>query len=236
MHFSVVIPAFNEAQRIGDTLRRASAYLSRQSYASEIIVVDDGSEDETCRVVEETCPNAELIAYRPNHGKGYAVKTGMASAKGAYRLMYDADASTPIEELEKAWARFEDGADVVIGSRSLPESDVQVRQSWTREHMGRMFNRFLRTFGLTRFVDTQCGFKIFTAQAAELAFPKLTIEGFSFDAEALYICARHSLRIDEVPVKWLNSPHSRVNMVTDSLRMLADIVKIRLSAWRGKYG
>jgi len=235
VRLSLVIPAYNEKKRIGGSLRRVAAYLGRQSYEFEVIVVDDGSTDGTASIVTASLPTARLISYTPNRGKGHAVKTGMLQAQGAYRMFYDADGSTPIEELEKLWPRFDDGADVVIGSRSLPESDVRVRQHWVREYMGRTFNVFVKLLVLRGFVDTQCGFKGFTAKSAEILFSRQTRNGFSFDAELLYIAKKHGQRIDEIPVRWLNSPASSVKTITDSLRMLRDLLVIRLNDLTGKY-
>lgn len=235
MHLSVVIPAFDEEQRIEETLREVAAYLSGQSYESEIIVVDDGSKDKTAAIVAAAFPDVRLISYRSNRGKGHAVKTGILAASGAYRLFYDADASTPIDELEKVWLCFENGAAIVIGSRALPDSDVQVHQAWYREAMGRIFNRLVRLFRLTDLPDTQCGFKVFTREACETVFPKQTVEHYSFDAELLFIAAKHGYRIDQVPVRWIDCPATHLRVFVDSLRMFWDLLVIRLNASKGKY-
>lgn len=239
MHLSLVIPAYNEANRIGATLAKADQYLAAQDYDAEIVVVDDGSDDDTAALLDTYTSTTPLVWNRleNNRGKGYAVRNGMTQlATGAYRVFYDADASTPIEELEKLWPCFEDGADVAIGSRALPDSDVAVHQAWYRESMGRINNTILRALGVTRFKDTQCGFKGFTAAACDVVFPRQTIKRFSFDAELLFIAAKHGLRIDEVPVRWENSPDSRLNPVTDSTRMLWDLLGIRLKDAQGAYG
>ncbi|GMW00596.1 MAG: hypothetical protein AMXMBFR84_17330 [Candidatus Hydrogenedentota bacterium] len=232
---SVIIPAYNEADRIGSTLTAYLAYLNKQSYRFEIIVVDDGSKDGTTDVVRNSFPGVQVIGYYPNRGKGHAVRTGLQAAAGAFRLFSDADASTPIEEIEKFWPCFERGAEVVIGSRSLPESDVEVHQAWYREGMGRVFNAMVRALRLSDFTDTQCGFKAFTANACEVILPRQTIDGFAFDAEMLYIASKHNLRIEQVPVHWINSPKSRVNPITDSSAMIGEIVGIRVRDWRGAY-
>jgi dolichyl-phosphate beta-glucosyltransferase len=159
----------------------------------------------------------------------------MERARGAYRFFFDADASTPIEELEKAWPRFDDGADIVVGSRSLRESNVEVHQAWYRENMGRVFNLCLRILGLTHMPDTQCGFKGFTAAACDVVLPRQTIDRFAFDAELLYVAELHSLRIDQIPVRWINSRKSRLNPVTDSAAMFFEILGIRLNQLLGKY-
>lgn len=235
MHLSIVIPAFNEEPRIEETLQQVTDYLSSQTYDAEIIVVDDGSTDGTVSVVQTIFPKVRIVSYDQNRGKGYAVKEGMLAATGDYRLFYDADGSTPIEESEKLWPLFEAGADVVIGSRSLPESDVQRHQPWYREKMGRVFNLILKLLALTHFPDTQCGFKAFTSEATATLFTAQTIEHFSFDAELLYIAQRKGLRVEQIPVQWINCPHTRVSAMTDSFCMFLDIVVIRLNAWRGKY-
>ena len=237
---SIVIPAYNEASRIESTLVHVLRYLERQDYLSEIIIVDDGSRDATFGVVRNLrTPNRTPIRvhqFKVNQGKGAAVKFGMAElALGEYRVFYDADASTPIEEVDRIWAEFEAGADIVIGSRSLPESNVEVRQAWYREFMGRTYNRILKALNLTDFVDTQCGFKAFTASATACVFPRQTVERFSFDVELLFIAAKHGLNIRELPVRWINSRASRVSPVRDSARMFWDLILIHYRNWQGRY-
>lgn len=235
LYLSLVIPAYNEEKRIASTLTLAVEYLDRQNYDYEIIVVDDGSRDQTARTVSNYFSQVRLISYSRNRGKGFAVKTGMKVAKGEYRVYYDADGSTPIEQLDKLWFCFEKGADIVIGSRALPNSEIAVRQSWIREHMGRAYNLILRLMGLTRFSDTQCGFKGFTARAATVLFPLLTMDRFSFDAELLFLAEKYNFRIVEMPVKWINSADSRVRLIQDSLRMLFGAACIRWKWLRGVY-
>jgi len=235
MHFSLVIPAYNEEPRIGSTLELVRGYLARQAYDSEIIVVDDGSRDNTSAVVRGF-DDVKLVQMDRNCGKGAAVRRGMLDvATGAYRFYYDADASTPIEEVEKCWPLFEAGADIVIGSRAMAASRIEIRQAWYRERMGRVYNMILRALKLSRFLDTQCGFKGYTARATELCFPRQTLSSYSFDPELLYIAEMHGLRIDEIPVRWLNSPNSRVNPVTDSTRMFLDLLRVRVNAIAGRY-
>jgi dolichyl-phosphate beta-glucosyltransferase len=236
LRLSLVIPAYNEAQRLPETLRLAREYLSRQDYASEVIVMDDASMDDTAESVRPFENFARVVRFERNRGKGAAVRAGMVNeARGDYRFYFDADASTPIEMLDRAWPKFDAGADIVIGSRALEGADIAVRQVWYREEMGRMNNRLLRLLALTPYADTQCGFKGFTAAACGIVFPRQTIDRFSFDVELLYIAARHGLRIEEIPVRWLNSPDTRVHPIRDSARMIWDTFRIRARAWRGGY-
>jgi dolichyl-phosphate beta-glucosyltransferase len=235
VRLSLVIPAYNEEERLGDTLTKALDYFQMQPYASEIVVVDDGSQDRTAALVRDAFPQVHLVSYCPNRGKGYAVKAGMLAASGEYRVFYDADGSTPVEEIDKLWPCFEAGADIVIGSRSLPESDVQVRQHIIRETTGRTFNLLVKIILGEPFVDTQCGFKAFTARSAQTVFSRQRLDGWSFDTELLFIAGRHGLRIDEVPILWRNSPRSRVRIVRDSARMFIELFRIRLNGWLGRY-
>lgn len=240
MHLSLVIPAYNEAGRLPDTLSKVVAYLDAQDYDAEVWVVDDGSHDATRELVsgfsEPSRTSVHLESLGHNRGKGAAVRRGMMDcATGDYRVFYDADGSTPIEELEKLWPCFEAGADVVMGSRALAESNVEVHQAWMREHLGKINNLVLRILGITHFSDTQCGFKGFTAKACAVVFPRQTIDRFSFDAELLYIAERHDLKVVDVPVHWVNHPESRLNPVTDSIQMVLDLLTIRLKDLMGRY-
>ena len=235
MHLSLIIPAYNEENRITKTLNQAKKYLESQNYAYEIIVVNDGSTDKTSDIIKTNFPEVRIISLEKNRGKGCAVKTGMKSAIGEYRVFYDADASTPIEELENIWPKFKNGADIVIGSRALPESSIELHQPFYREIMGKTFNVFVRLFALKDFPDTQCGFKGFTSRASEIVFPKQTLKRFSFDAEILYIGKKHNLTIEQVPVRWINSPATKVNALTDSTKMLLDLITIKLKDLIGKY-
>lgn len=241
VRLSVIIPAYNEARRLGGTLRLAAAWLARQPWDAELVVIDDGSSDGTsdiARQFAEKSPVPLQLGLLPaNRGKGAAVREGMLHlATGDYRLMYDADGSTPIEMVERLWPCFERGADVVIGSRALPASDIAVRQARYREGMGKLNNLLLRALGLTAFRDTQCGFKAFTASAADAVFSRLRVERFAFDAEALYIARRLGLRIEEIPVHWENAPDTRVHPIADSTRMICDALRIRIRAASGAYG
>jgi glycosyltransferase involved in cell wall biosynthesis len=232
MQLSVVIPAYNEARRIGPSLHRVSRYLKARCGAGgfEIIVVDDGSEDSTSAVVEEVAtraPEVTLVRLPHNRGKGAAVRAGMIAANGEAVLFSDADLSTPIEEVEKALKLLVKGNDVVIGSRGLAGSSILVRQTRLRESLGRLFNLLLRAFLRIPFRDTQCGFKLFRREAAHAIFQRARIDGFAFDVEAILIAQQLGYVITEMPVRWLNDPESKVTLLRHPAQMLADLWRIR---------
>jgi dolichyl-phosphate beta-glucosyltransferase len=238
LHLSVVIPAYNEQERILPTLERVETFLKKQPYSSEIIVVDDCSTDQTREIVSKFIAgkkNCSLITNSKNAGKGAAVKAGMAAAKGTYRLFSDADLSTPIEDVQKLFPFLENGCDIVIGSRRVKSASVIKRQPIYREASGRVFSVLVRLLLLRGFLDTQCGFKLFTAKAAEAIFPKLTIDRFGFDVEILYIADVSGFRVKEAPVSWVDSPKSHVRLWRDASRMFLDLFRIRLNDLRGRY-
>jgi len=230
---SVVIPAYNEERRLPLTLERLRAYLGRGSLSHEIVVVDDGSRDSTAEVAR--AGGATVVRNDGNRGKGYAARRGMLLAQGRRRLMTDADLSTPIEDLSRLMASLDAGYDVAIASRALPASNVEVRQSPYREGMGRLFNLCVRVLAVPGLHDTQCGFKLFTAAAAEASFEPLRLDGFSFDVETLFIARRRGLRIAEVPVTWRNDEATRVGAL-NGFRAFVDLARIRVNGWRGLYG
>ena len=229
---SVVIPAYNEVQRLPPTLERIRAHLAGRAGGHEVLVVDDGSTDATAAVAEAA--GATVLRNEANRGKGYSVRRGMLHARGERRLMTDADLSTPIEELERLLACMDEGYDVVIGSRALPGSRIEVHQPWYRENLGRVFNGLVRALVLPGLQDTQCGFKLFSAPAARDAFSAARLDGFSFDVEALYVARRRGYRIAEVPVVWRNDAATRVGLLRGGMAFL-DLLRIRLQAGRGDY-
>ncbi len=238
VHLSVVIPAFEEEARIVPTLARVREYLEPRSYRSEVLVVVDGGTDATLRQARslgEDWPELRVLDNGRNRGKGYSVRRGMLEARGDYCLFSDADLSTPIEEVEHLVDAMADGAQVAIGSRALPDSDVRVRQAWWRQSMGRVFNRVVQMTTVSGIGDTQCGFKCFRRDAAHEVFSRQRLERFSFDVEVLWIATKLGYEIAEVPVVWVNDPASRVHPLSDSVRMLIDLVRVRLADRQGLY-
>jgi len=228
---SFVLPSYNEARRLPRTLERVAAYFDATLPSAEIIVVDDGSSDETSRVARETLvgrAGAQVVTFPQNRGKGAAVRAGVLAARGRRVLFSDADLSTPIEEEARLRAALDRGADVAIGSRAEPDSRVTLPQGTARQSMGRTFNVLVRLLGLTSFRDTQCGFKMFTREAAQAIFPTARLDGFAFDVEVLYVAERAGFRVVAVPVEWKNDPVSRVRMVRDPVRMILELLRIRL--------
>jgi dolichyl-phosphate beta-glucosyltransferase len=229
---SVVIPAFNEEERLPRTLEAVAAHLARRGGTFELVVVDDGSRDRTPDRAEAA--GATVLRNGANRGKGFAVRRGMRAARGARRLMSDADLSTPIDQLERLWACMDAGHDVVVGSRALPQSIIEVRQPWYRENVGRLFNLFVRALAVPGVRDTQCGFKLFTARAAEDVFSAARMDGFSFDVEALFLARRKGYRIAEVPVVWRNDTATRVGLM-GGFQAFPDLLRIRANALAGRY-
>lgn len=229
---SVVVPALNEEERLPRTLERIASHLARRGGAWEVLVVDDGSRDGTAERAEAA--GATILRNEANRGKGFAVRRGMLAARGARRLMTDADLSTPIEELDRLGARMDEGADVVVGSRALPGSRIEVRQPWYRENSGRLFNVFVRALAVPGVMDTQCGFKLFSAAAAREVFSAARLDGFCFDVEALFLARKMGYRIAEVPVVWRNDAASRVSLLRGFLAF-PDLLRIRANDWSGRY-
>lgn len=236
---SIVIPAHDEAERLPATLRRMGRFAETHAgVIGEVVVVDDGSRDATSEVALALSPSPfpiRVISYLPNGGKGYAIRRGVMVARGDAVLLFDADSSTPIEELERLLPMLND-SDVLIGSRAVDESLTRVRQRWYRQGMGRIFNRIVRVITGIPFRDTQCGFKLMRRDVARRIFERATTDRFAFDVEMIILASVFGYSVAEVPVSWSNSPDSRVRILRDSLRMLVDVIRIRLrhGAWRGR--
>ena len=226
----MVIPAYDEARRLPPTLERIREYLDGADQTYEVIVVDDGSRDDTVAVAEAAArewPQLEVLRLSPNQGKGAAVRAGMLHARGELRAFSDADLSTPIEELPRLRSHLGGACHIAIASRDVAGSDIQVHQPGWREFMGRSYNRILRLLVLPGIRDTQCGFKLFTAEAADACFGPLETFRFGFDAEVLVRAHRRGWEIAEVPVRWRHVEESRVGGIGDAMRMLYDLVWLR---------
>lgn len=226
---SIVIPAFNEAARIGATISAIEGYAGNRFEAWEIVVVDDGSSDDTAGAARAAIkdPSRLVVVTNPgNRGKGFSTKNGCAHARFPYVLMSDADLSTPIEEIEKLAARAAPDT-VVIASRALQDSNLEVRQPIYREMMGRVFNLLVQLLVIRGIRDTQCGFKLFGSEIVKHVMPALETNGFAFDVELLARADRMGYRIFEVPVTWRNDERTRVSALSDSARMFRDMVAVR---------
>ncbi len=230
---SLIIPAYNEEQRLPRTLTKIQAFLKDQPYGSEVLVVDNGSSDRTAAVAGEFSSVVRLLR-EPERGKGRAVRRGMMEASGEFRFICDADLSMPIEEVNRFLPPQLDEYDIAIASREIAGA-VRHNEPAYRHWIGRIFNLLVRTMAVPGFQDTQCGFKCFTAEAAEALFPLQRIDGWAFDVELLYIALRLGYRVKEVPIHWYYFPESRVRMVRDSWLMLSDLFRIRSNWRRGLY-
>ena len=237
---SIVIPAYNEEKRIGPTLRAIAAYLAPGGMTAEILVVDDGSGDGTSRCVEQLAaeiPGLRLIRNDRNRGKGFSIRHGFAESRGALVLLTDADLSAPIEELHQLLPAVRDGGNAIaVGSRAVDPSRVEVRQGWIRQTMGKGFNLIVRLLTGLSIRDTQCGFKLLRREPLVPVFRQARVDRFSYDVEILYLAHRRGLAIAEIPVRWRNSPQSKVRIVSDSLQMFWDVVRIALRDRTGGYG
>ena len=228
MDLSVVVPAYNEAQRLGSTLEHLLAYLEARGGSFEVLVVDDGSGDATAEVAAGFVPRGVRVQrLEANRGKGAALRAGVLASRGARVLLTDADLSTPIEDLPRLEARLPEAA-VVLGSRALATSRITRRQPLYREVMGKSFNLLVRLAGVGGLRDTQCGFKLLDGDVARDVFRELTVERFAYDVELVWLARRRGHRVVEEGVRWADNPDSRVSPLADSLRMLWDLVRMRL--------
>lgn len=239
---SVVIPAYNEENRLGCSLEQIISYLEGRTYPFELIVVDDGSADKTFRIGElfsrrrQDNWSLRVVRNETNRGKGYSVRRGMLDARGAYALFSDADLSTPIQEITKLEAAVMGGPfQVAFGSRDVEGSQIEVHQSRLRETGGRLFNRIMRYTIALPFRDTQCGFKLFQMDRCRDIFAKQRLENFGFDAEVLYLARKWGFRLKEVPVVWRHNAASKVHLMDDGLALLWSLLEIRWNDRRGRY-
>ena len=238
MYLSVIIPAYNEEDRIAKTLAEVNKYLSGQQYQYEIIVISDGAKDKTAALVKELLPkikNLKLIDNKENHGKGFVVRQAMLAATGDYRIFTDADNSTSIEQVEKLLPYFSQGYGIVIGSRDAKGAVITNPQPWYRTIMGEVFNLMVQAIvGLWGIWDSQCGFKMLTAKATQDILPKCKIDRWAFDPEILLIAKKMRYKIKEVPIAWANSPDSKVKL-RSTVKMGLDLLRIRINSLTGKY-
>ncbi len=229
---TVIIPAYNEEGRIEQTLKRICEYLGAQAYSWNILVINDGSTDQTGAIVRRLAEKEErihLIEYRPNRGKGCAVRTGMLSANSDWLLFSDADLSAPIEEVEKL---FRAKSPIAIGSRGMQESQLEIRQPKYREWAGRLFNKLVQLLGVPGIQDTQCGFKLFAHKPAKEIFSLCTLDGYGFDFEALMLARALGYPIAEVPIRWAHQEGSKVNLLQHGLQMIKDLIVLRFTLKR----
>lgn len=238
LSYSIIIPAYNESQRIAASLDKIIAYTTEQHWMTEILVVNDGSRDNTAEIVREYAkshPQVRLIENLGNRGKGYTVRNGMSQATGEILLFTDADLSSPIHESRKLFAAIQAGADVAIGSRWLQAELQSERQPFHRQVFGRIFNLLLRMILGLKYKDTQCGFKAFTRKAAQTLFPRQRIERWGFDPELLFLSLKYGLNITEVPVEWAHDDRSKINPVVDGFKMFTEMLRVRWADLTGKY-
>lgn len=236
--YSIVIPAYNEGQRITATLDQVLSYIGQQGWNAEVIVVDDGSRDNTAAIVRgyaERHPAVRLLQNPGNRGKGYSVRHGMLNARGDLLLFSDADLSSPIQEATKLFAALADGAEVAIGSRWLRSELQTERQPFYRQLFGRVFNLHLRVLLGLGFKDTQCGFKAFSARAAQILFPRQKIERWGFDPELLFLARKFGLPVREIAVEWAHDDRSKISYMKDGLHMGVETLKVRWYSLTGQY-
>ena len=235
---SIVIPAYNESERLATSIPRILEYLRDRELRAEVIVVNDGSSDRTAAVVQQFAahnPLVILVENPANRGKGYSVRNGMLHARGAVALFTDADLSSPITEADKLFAALAEGVDVAIGSRWLQREMQTERQPLYRQLYGRLFNLGLRIVLGLNYRDTQCGFKAFNRRAIDTVFPRQRIEGWGFDPELLFLARKFRLKTAEVAVEWAHDHRSKINPLRDGLRMGVEVLKIRWNDWMGRY-
>ena len=233
---SLIFPAYNEEQRLPETLKQVFDFTGKQSYPVEVIVVENGSTDGTFRIAQEFSANHSNIKVIKNaqRGKGRAIRQGILAASGEYRFMCDVDLSMPLDEINRFLPPALQGCDIAIASREAPGA-VRYDEPYYRHFVGRIYNGLIRFLALPGLQDTQCGFKCFSKRAAEDLFPRQTLTGWSFDVEILFIAQSLGYRVMEIPIHWYFNPHSKISVVRDSFKMGLDLLTIRLNGLRGVY-
>jgi dolichyl-phosphate beta-glucosyltransferase len=233
---SIIIPAYNEENRLPRALEQIFTFLEKQTFAFEVVVVENGSVDRTLEIANEFAKNKPnlLVIHEDAKGKGIAVKRGVLAAHGEYRFICDTDLSMPIEEITKFYPPKLDDFDIAIGSREA-QGSIRYDEPSYRHVGGRLVNLLIRMLILPGFQDTQCGFKCFRAESTKILFEQQTLFGWSFDIELLYLARKKNLRIKEVPINWYFDADSKVNAIRDALRMISDIFQIHLNSMRGRY-
>lgn len=233
LYLSIIVPAYNEEKKIGKDLEMIYGYFNTQKYTFEVIVVNDGSKDNTVQKVEEfkkNNPNVKLISYQLNQGKGHAVKTGVLESKGKYVFFVDAGYCVPFKEIEKGINTLNEGNHIALGSRHLKESNIVVKQPYYRTLAGRIFNKIVKIFiGLHGIKDTQCGFKLFEGSCARDLFKRQKIKGFTFDTEILVYAKKLGYKIKEFPVQWACDMDTKLKPWSHTLKIIMEIIKIRFS-------
>ncbi len=236
--YSIIIPAYNESQRITATLDKVLAYIAQEKWEAEVLVVNDGSRDSTADIIRGYAAKhsiVRLVENPGNRGKGYSVRNGMQQARGEVLLFSDADLSSPIYEARKLFEALNAGADVAIGSRWLASETQTERQPLYRQFFGRLFNLMLRVVLGLPFKDTQCGFKAFKRRAADAIFPKQRIERWGFDPELLFLAKKFGFTTREVPVEWAHDERSKISPIRDGLKIFLEMLQIRWNEVRGRY-
>ncbi len=238
VYLSVVIPSYNEEHRIGKTLESIAGFLTGQNYRAEVLIVCDGATDRTAQIARsfyEKIPELRIIENKENHGKGYVTRQGMTEARGEYRVFMDADNSTSLDQIDRFLPFFSQGYDVVIGDRDLKGSRIAVHQSRFKEILGDFGNFLIQALAVPGIEDTQCGFKVFSKKASERIFPKMTIDRWGFDIEALALALKLGFKIKTVPIVWVNDPNSKVKL-SGYINTFIELLRIKWNLITGKYG
>ncbi len=236
-YLSVIIPSYNEENRIGKTLESIAEFLARQNYKAEVLVVCDGATDKTAEISRSffgKISNLRIIENKENHGKGYVTRQGMCEAKGERRVFMDSDNSTSLDQIDRFLPFFKEGYDVVIGDRDLKESKIAVHQSRFKELLGDAGNFLIQSLAVPGIKDTQCGFKVFSKKASEVIFKKMTIDRWGFDIEALALALKFGFKIKTVPIVWVNDPNSKVKL-SGYINTFVELFRIKWNLMTGKY-